>query len=229
MESVDEVNKKNNFSQTKSVIWIAEEELGAKTAGDNKEKVQISFKNKLFTKGPVFSKSNGEAARNFCQKYYARNVVNLIVESQAYLTVWVEHKPNTSMNHQSGGIQEREQANNNNLPRLVACIDDSKTVQRQVKMTLEPVGYLVMNILEPSSTLSKLATQKPAVIFMDINMPEINGYELCLMLQRSRKFKNVPVVMLTGQEGDGPRTKAKFVGATDYLTKPFDPQQYFGF
>ena len=110
-------------------------------------------------------------------------------------------------------------------PPVVACIDDSETIQLQVKKTLEAFGYKVVNITEPSSTITKLARQKPAVILMDINMPGIDGYELCLMLQRSRKLKNVPVVMLTGQEGNGSRIKAKFVGATDYLTKPFEPQK----
>ncbi len=75
-----------------------------------------------------------------------------------------------------------KQVNNPTSP-IVACIDDSQTIQLQVKKTLEGVGYKVINITEPSSTITKLAKQKPAVILMDINMPEINGYELCLMLQ----------------------------------------------
>ncbi|MGK7876381.1 MAG: response regulator [Xenococcaceae cyanobacterium] len=108
---------------------------------------------------------------------------------------------------------------------VVACIDDSKTVQRQVKMTLEPAGYQVLSITEPASTLTMLVRQKPVLILMDINMPEINGYELCQMLSRSRKLRDIPVVMLTGREGLTDRFRAKLVGATHYLTKPFDPNQ----
>ena len=114
---------------------------------------------------------------------------------------------------------------NNNLPTLIVCIDDSKTVQRQVKMTLEAVGYQVMGITEPTMTLKELSQQKPAVIFMDINMPDINGYDLCSLLRKSKKFKEIPIVMLTGRDGMIDRVRAKLVGATDYLTKPCDPNK----
>lgn len=108
---------------------------------------------------------------------------------------------------------------------LVACIDDSKTVQRQVQLTLESVGYQVLNITEPASTLTLLVRQKPGIILLDINMPEIDGYELCQMLHRSRKLKEIPIVMLTGRDGIVDRVRAKLVGANHYLTKPFDPNQ----
>ena len=108
---------------------------------------------------------------------------------------------------------------------VVACIDDSKTVQRQVKMTLESVGYEVIEIVDPTNALKGLARQQPVMILMDINMPEINGYDLCSMLRRSQKFQEIPIVMLTGRDGIIDRVRAKFVGATDYLTKPFLPEQ----
>ena len=106
---------------------------------------------------------------------------------------------------------------------LIVCIDDSKTVQRQMKMTLEAVGYKVLGILDPTTALKKLSQHQPAVIFMDINMPELNGYDLCSLLRKSQKFKEVPIVMLTGRDGMIDRVRAKIVGATDYLTKPCDP------
>ena len=108
---------------------------------------------------------------------------------------------------------------------VIACIDDSKTVQRQVKMTLESVGYEVIEIVDPTNALKGLARQQPVMILMDINMPGINGYDLCSMLRRSQKFQEIPIVMLTGRDGLIDRVRAKFVGATDYLTKPFLPEQ----
>ena len=108
---------------------------------------------------------------------------------------------------------------------LIVCIDDSKTVQKQVKMTLEAAGYQVMSITEPTTALKQLSRQKPAVILMDINMPNINGYELCGVLRKSIKFKEVPIVMLTGRDGMIDRVRAKLAGATDYLTKPCDPNK----
>jgi twitching motility two-component system response regulator PilG len=111
----------------------------------------------------------------------------------------------------------------NEINRVVACIDDSKTVQKQIKTVLETVGFQVINITNPSQALTILARQQPSVILMDINMPEIDGYELCKMLRRSRKLKDVPVIMLTGREGLIDRLRAQLVGANHYLTKPCDP------
>ncbi len=106
---------------------------------------------------------------------------------------------------------------------VIACIDDSKTVQRQVKLTLEAIGYQVIDILDPALALKKLSRQNPVLILMDINMPTMNGYDLCSMLRRSHKFQQIPIVMLTGRDGIIDRMRAKFVGSTDYLTKPFEP------
>ena len=108
---------------------------------------------------------------------------------------------------------------------LIVCIDDSKTVQKQVKMTLEAAGYQVLSILDPTLALKKLSRHQPAVIFMDINMPKLNGYDLCSLLRKSQRFKDVPIVMLTGRDGMIDRVRAKIVGATDYLTKPCDPNK----
>lgn len=108
---------------------------------------------------------------------------------------------------------------------IIVCIDDSKTVQQQVTRTLEIVGYQIISITEPASALTVLIRHKPVLILLDINMPEINGYELCQMLNRSRKLKDIPVVMLTGREGLVDRLRAKFIGVSEYLTKPFDPNE----
>jgi twitching motility two-component system response regulator PilG len=108
---------------------------------------------------------------------------------------------------------------------LVACIDDSKTVQKQVKMTLEAGGYQVLSILDPTLALKQLSQHQPVVIFMDINMPNLNGYDLCSLLRKSERFKDIPIVMLTGRDGMIDRVRAKIVGATDYLTKPCDPNK----
>ncbi len=109
--------------------------------------------------------------------------------------------------------------------RVIACIDDSKAVQRQVQMTLELEGYDILGITEPARALTTLVRRKPEVILMDINMPEIDGYELCRMLRQSRQLKDVPILMLTGRDGLIDRLRAQLVGANSYLTKPFAPEQ----
>ena len=108
---------------------------------------------------------------------------------------------------------------------LIACIDDSKATHRLVKMTLEASGMNVTSILEPAQALSVLARQKPKVILMDINMPEIDGYELCRMFNQSNILKSIPVIMLTGRDGLLDRIRARMVGASDFIAKPFNPQE----
>ncbi len=108
---------------------------------------------------------------------------------------------------------------------LIACIDDSNAVQRKVKLTLEAAGYDVVGITEPARALTTFVRQRPVLILMDITMPEINGYELCKMLKQSALLKEVPVVMLTGRDGIIDRLRARAAGASDYMTKPFEPHQ----
>lgn len=124
----------------------------------------------------------------------------------------------------SNGIK-RNKTDQTTSTTLVVCIDDSKTVQKQVKMTLEAGGYRVLSILDPTLALKQLSQHQPAVIFMDINMPNLNGYDLCSLLRKSERFKDIPIVMLTGRDGMIDRVRAKLVGATDYLTKPCDPNK----
>jgi twitching motility two-component system response regulator PilG len=106
---------------------------------------------------------------------------------------------------------------------LIACIDDSQTVQNSVKMTLESNGYEVINLLKPAQAMTKLIRTHPTLILLDISMPDINGYELCQLLRKSPSLKQVPILMLSSRDGLFDRLKAKMVGANDYMTKPFTP------
>jgi twitching motility two-component system response regulator PilG len=108
---------------------------------------------------------------------------------------------------------------------LVVCIDDNKTVQRNVKKILEASGFKVLGILEPAKALTQLVRHKPDLILMDINMPGVDGYELCRMLRQSKLLRSIPIVMVTGRDGMIDRLRAKVSGATDYLTKPFRPEE----
>ncbi len=108
---------------------------------------------------------------------------------------------------------------------VIACIDDSKTVHRQVQLTLQSVGYDVLSITEPSQALTALVRHRPALILMDVNMPEIDGYELSRMLRQSKQLREIPIVMLTGRDGLLDRLQARMLGVTEYLTKPFDPER----
>ena len=106
----------------------------------------------------------------------------------------------------------------------IMCIDDSSTVQRKVRLILESVGYRVVGLTDPLTALSSLVREKPALVFLDITMPHLDGYDLCRMLRRSPTLQEIPIVMLTGRDGLIDRVRAKVVGASGYITKPFNTQ-----
>lgn len=108
---------------------------------------------------------------------------------------------------------------------LIACVDDSQAIQRIVKMTLIAGGFEVLSITEPAKAMSSFVRQKPDLILMDINMPDIDGYQLAYMLRQSALLKNIPILMLTGRDGVLDRVKARMVGAVGYISKPFNPQE----
>ncbi|MBD2055870.1 response regulator [Oculatella sp. FACHB-28] len=106
------------------------------------------------------------------------------------------------------------------VPRIV-CIDDGATIRKAVEFILNEQGYEATAISNPVRALSLVFQLKPDLILCDIAMPELDGYEICAMLRKSTAFRQTPIVMLTGKEGFIDRVKARMVGATDYLTKPF--------
>jgi len=107
----------------------------------------------------------------------------------------------------------------------ILCVDDSMTICHAVEYILHNQGYQVKAVSSPIKALSVIFQYKPDLVLCDITMPEIDGYELCGMLRRSSAFAKIPIIMLTGKDGFIDRVKARMVGATEYLTKPFGEKE----
>jgi two-component system, chemotaxis family, response regulator PixG len=105
---------------------------------------------------------------------------------------------------------------------LIACIDDSVQIGKEMTTILNRAGYEVLNILDPLQGVSTLLKNKPDLIFLDLVMPNSNGYELCSFLRKTSTFRAVPIVILTGHDGVIDRVRAKMAGSTDFLGKPPD-------
>jgi two-component system, chemotaxis family, response regulator PixG len=106
---------------------------------------------------------------------------------------------------------------------LIACIDDSPLIGQEMTHILNKEGYEVINIIDPLQGVSLLLKRKPDLIFLDLVMPNTNGYELCTFLRKTSTFQDIPIVILTGHDGVIDRVRAKMVGASDFLGKPADP------
>ncbi len=103
---------------------------------------------------------------------------------------------------------------------VIACIDDSPVIAKELERILQPFGFEVLSITDPLKGFSTLMKAKPRLIFLDLVMPNTNGYEICTFLRKSPQFKDLPIVMLTGHDGIVDRLRAKMVGSTDFLGKP---------
>ena len=103
---------------------------------------------------------------------------------------------------------------------VIACIDDSPVIGELLATMLKPLGYEVISILDPIQGLTILLQHRPKLIFLDLVMPNTNGYELCAFLRKTSAFRELPIVMLTGHDGVLDRIRAKVSGSTDFLSKP---------
>jgi two-component system, chemotaxis family, response regulator PixG len=103
----------------------------------------------------------------------------------------------------------------------IACIDDSPTVLQAIRSFLDDKSFTVLMIDNPVKALMQIVRSKPDLILLDVTMPNLDGYELCSLLRKHPNFRHTPVIMVTGNTGLIDRARAKFVGASGYLTKPF--------
>jgi len=111
------------------------------------------------------------------------------------------------------------QAENQNLKIMV--IDDSSTIRRSAEIFLGQVGYQVILAEDGFDALAKINDYHPDLIFCDILMPRLDGYQTCALIKKSAKFRNTPVIMLSSKDGLFDRARGAIVGSNEYLTKPF--------
>ncbi len=103
----------------------------------------------------------------------------------------------------------------------ILVIDDSKTIRRTAETLLTKEGCTVFTAMDGFDALSKIADHRPDVIFVDIMMPRLDGYQTCSLIKHNANFKSTPVIMLSSKDGLFDRARGRVVGSEHYLTKPF--------
>ena len=110
----------------------------------------------------------------------------------------------------------------------ILVIDDSKTIRRTAETLLSKEGCTVYTAVDGFDALSKIADHHPDVIFVDIMMPRLDGYQTCSLIKHNKTFRGIPVIMLSSRDGLFDRARGRIVGSEHYLTKPFTKDELLG-
>jgi len=107
-------------------------------------------------------------------------------------------------------------------------IDDSQTIRRTAETLLTREGYVVITAQDGFEALGKIADHQPDIIFIDIMMPRLDGYQACALIKGNPRFAKTPVIMLSSKDGLFDRARGRIVGSDEYLTKPFTKDELIG-
>ena len=110
----------------------------------------------------------------------------------------------------------------------VMVIDDSKTIRRTAETLLQREGFEVVTAVDGFEALAKIAEANPDIVFVDIMMPRLDGYQTCALIKNNQTFQKTPVIMLSSKDGLFDKAKGRIVGSDEYLTKPFSTEELFG-
>ena len=110
----------------------------------------------------------------------------------------------------------------------VMVIDDSKTIRRSAETLLKKAGCSVITANDGFEALARVADHRPDIIFIDIMMPRLDGYQTTALIKRNKEFKHTPIIMLSSKDGLFDRARGRVVGSEEYLTKPFTKEDLLG-
>lgn len=103
----------------------------------------------------------------------------------------------------------------------VLLVDDSKTIRRSASNFLSTAGYNVVTAVDGFEALAKVVEHKPAIIFADIMMPRLDGYQTCALIKNNADYRDIPIIMLSSKDGLFDKARARVVGSDAHLSKPF--------
>jgi twitching motility two-component system response regulator PilG len=107
----------------------------------------------------------------------------------------------------------------------VLVVDDSPTIRKVVELTLKREQIRVLGAADGLSALAMVADEKPDLVLLDIMLPRMDGYQICQIIRRNKDYKKLPIIMLSGKDGLFDRVRGRLAGSTEYITKPFDPNE----
>jgi twitching motility two-component system response regulator PilG len=125
-------------------------------------------------------------------------------------------------------VEDNRQSSARSKDLVVLVVDDSATIRRSAETMLANEGYKVISAENGFEALSKITRHHPDLIFVDIMMPRLDGYQTCAIIKNNNEFRDTPVVMLTSKDGLFDKARGRVVGSDQYLTKPFTREELLG-
>ncbi|MDD1014081.1 twitching motility response regulator PilG [Pseudomonas rubra] len=107
----------------------------------------------------------------------------------------------------------------------VMVIDDSKTIRRTAQILLSEAGCEVITAIDGFDALAKIIDHQPQIIFVDVLMPRLDGYQTCALIKQNSSFKDTPVILLSSRDGLFDKARGRVVGSDQFLTKPFSKEE----
>ena len=107
----------------------------------------------------------------------------------------------------------------------VMVIDDSKTIRRTAQILLSEAGCEVITAIDGFDALAKIIDHQPQIIFVDVLMPRLDGYQTCAVIKHNSAFKDIPVILLSSRDGLFDKARGRVVGSDQFLTKPFSKEE----
>ncbi|MFN3361218.1 MAG: response regulator [Pseudanabaenaceae cyanobacterium] len=182
-----------------------------KTGGAILADGKLNFRGQTFIEGGTFPTASQSFVLSIAEKYRTLGIECLLVDNGGRLTLWRSEKKSEAV------------ARDSSIHKLViAHIDDSPTEGKLMAQVLESFPCQLVQINNAMLAVTTLLKVKPDLIFLDLHMPIVNGYEICAQLRRVEAFQHTPIIILTGNDGLIDRVRAKMSGATDFLSKPID-------
>lgn len=126
-----------------------------------------------------------------------------------------------NLNTIDSNIEDASEAGN----LCILVVDDSATIRRSAETMLANAGYEVVTAENGFEALSKITRHHPDLIFVDIMMPRLDGYQTCAIIKNNNEFRKTPVIMLTSKDGLFDKARGRVVGSDEYLTKPFTREE----
>ena len=185
----------------------------------------------------ISSKNSVVTVAKTLQKWHQKQLINFKELEDLPIIIRDARNPNTAKkssvvklvaDKKSGTVNSADRSNKDIHERpivgshnyLIACIDDSPIIIHTLNKILTKAGFGVLSIEEPMAGFAKLIEEKPDLVLLDLDMPNASGYSVCKFLRESPVFEKTPIVILTAQDGNIDRVKAKLAGATDFINKP---------